>query len=96
MAAQARPSGDGLHAGFSRRYPEVGEECIGPSLAFVPLRGTKDCTQDDSGMEDGRLARPAGRDARPPLLKTRVSYSHFRNLLLFGTRSILEEPMIRS
>ena len=27
---------------------EAGVECTGPSLALVPLRGTKDCTQDDN------------------------------------------------
>ena len=26
----------------------AGEECTGPSFAFIPLRETKDCTQDDS------------------------------------------------
>src|SRR5690242_21927569 len=42
---------------------EGGAECIGPSLAFAPLRGTKDCTQDDSfeaqAQHDDRM-RSAG------------------------------------
>ena len=33
---------------LSRDYAEGGAECRGPSIAFVPLRGTKDCAQDDS------------------------------------------------
>jgi hypothetical protein len=36
---------------------EDGAECTGPSLAFVPLRGTKDCAQDDKpkGAKDDLL-----------------------------------------
>ena len=30
-----------------RKIVEGGAECMGPSLAFVPLRGPKDCVQDD-------------------------------------------------
>ena len=33
---------------LSRNCVEGGAECRGPSLAFVPLRGTKDYAQDDS------------------------------------------------
>ena len=33
---------------LSRHAMEGGAECTGPSLAFVPLRGTKDYAQDDS------------------------------------------------
>ena len=30
-------------------------ECTGPSLAFVPLHGTKDCAQDDSLLVPGLM-----------------------------------------
>ena len=30
-----------------------GKECTGPSLAFVRLRRTKDCTQDDNRADSG-------------------------------------------
>jgi hypothetical protein len=33
---------------LSRRCREGGEQCRGPSLAFVPFGGTKDCAQDNS------------------------------------------------
>ncbi len=33
---------------FHPELPEAGEECVGPSLAFIPLCGTKGCAQDDS------------------------------------------------
>jgi len=68
-ACRAKPPPDLLmrfHSGFEqtlcRHYVEGGAECTGPSLAFVPLRGTKGCTQDDSltvpGMMVNRMKQP--------------------------------------
>jgi hypothetical protein len=36
------------------------EEYIDPSLAFVPLRATKDCAQDDKGWRAGYLVEISG------------------------------------
>jgi hypothetical protein len=37
-------------------YLEGGAECTGPLLAFVPIRGTKDCAQDDSLEAEGMMS----------------------------------------
>ena len=48
-SGETLPDGNRPFAGFAPNTArEGGGECTGPSLAFVPLRDTKDRAQDDS------------------------------------------------